>query len=65
MCKGTKKFQILTGIDGVAFYECYANRLTVEIAGQRVPFISKGDLIQNKMASGRAKDLIDVAELQK
>jgi hypothetical protein len=37
----------------------------VEIAGQRVPFISKGDLIQNKMASGRAKDLIDVAELQK
>jgi hypothetical protein len=60
-----KKIQILTGIDGVNFNECRMNRVEVEIGDLKVNFIGKGDLIRNKAASGRSKDLIDLAELQK
>ena len=60
-----RKIQVLTGIDGVAFTECYSRRVHVEISGRSVPFISKEDLIRNKIASGRPKDQIDVIELEK
>lgn len=60
-----RKIQVLTGIDGVFFDECYVKHVTKEIAGLSVHFISKDDLIKNKIASGRSKDLIDVIELQK
>lgn len=55
-----RKIQILTGIDGVNFNECLANRLYVEIGGMSLPFIGKQDLIRNKRAAGRPKDRIDV-----
>ena len=58
-----RKIQVLTGIDGVAFDECYARRIEVDLAGMKVKFISKADLILNKTVSARPKDCIDVAEL--
>jgi len=57
------KIQVLTGIDGVAFATAYANRLEIDLDGLRVPFIGFDDLLENKKASGRNKDLIDVDEL--
>ncbi len=60
-----RKIQILTGIDGVSFDECSLNRVEVDYHGQTIPFIGIQDLIRNKAASGRAKDLIDLEELQK
>lgn len=60
-----RKIQILTGIDGVAFEECYPQRTQVDYHGQTIPFIGRAELIRNKKASGRAKDLIDLDELQK
>lgn len=60
-----RKIQILTGIDGVTFEECRKGTVETEINGRRIKYIGKEDLIRNKAASGRAKDLIDVGELNK
>lgn len=60
-----KKIQVLTGIDGVTFQECYPNRVEIDYQGVKLRFISIDDLLRNKRASGRPKDLIDLGELKK
>lgn len=60
-----RKIQVLTGIDGVRFDECRRNRIEVQYQERMLKVIGKEDLIRNKAASGRPKDLIDLAELQK
>lgn len=60
-----RKIQLLTGIDGVDFDACYPNRVEVTYADLVLKFIGKGDLLINKQASGRSKDLIDFDELNK
>lgn len=57
------RIEILTGIDGVSFDECFADRLTVEIDGQMVNVISSKHLRKNKKASARHKDLDDLENL--
>jgi predicted nucleotidyltransferase len=59
------KIQVLTGIDGVRFDAAYRNRVEVELDGLRIPFIGIDDLLRNKEASGRGKDLIDLEELRR
>ena len=56
---------MLTGIDGVEFADAYYNRMDVDLDGLLVPFIGFEDLLQNKKASARSKDLIDVEELER
>ncbi len=60
-----RKIQILTGIDGVHFNECYEHRIEIQDAGLAMKFIARIHLLLNKAASGRPKDLIDLEELQK
>jgi predicted nucleotidyltransferase len=60
-----RKIQVLTGIDGVSFAQCHAGRLEVDLGGFRLKFIGKSDLLINKAASGRPKDLIDLEALKK
>lgn len=60
-----RKIQVLTGIDGVTFDDCYGRRVEVAVGGMGMKFIGKDDLIRNKTASARSKDLIDVEELGK
>ena len=57
------KIEVVTSIDGVTFEECFANRLTVEIEGITVAYLSLKDLRENKKASGRYKDLDDLQHL--
>jgi hypothetical protein len=59
------KIQVLTGIDGVTFEQCYAGKVDFDDAGLRIPFIGLEELLKNKAASPRGKDRIDLAELQK
>jgi predicted nucleotidyltransferase len=59
------KIQVLTGIDGVEFGSAYDKRISVELDGLSVPFIGIDDLLRNKEASGRSKDLIDLNELRR
>lgn len=57
------RIEVLTEIDGVAFADCYAARVTTEIDGQPVQLISREHLRINKRASGRHKDLDDLEHL--
>jgi len=59
------KIQVLTGIDGVDFEDAYANRIDAELDDLRIPFLGFDDLLKNKRASARSKDLIDVDELER
>ena len=59
-----RKIQVLTGIDGVSFEDAWKERVETEINGMLLKFLSKADLIQNKRATGRPKDQIDLLELE-
>ncbi|WKZ46890.1 MAG: hypothetical protein QY306_13820 [Anaerolineales bacterium] len=53
------RVDVLMGIPGVKFEECWKRRFDVDFDGLKVSFISKQDLIAAKRASGRPQDLID------
>jgi hypothetical protein len=57
------KIQVLTGIDGISFDQCRADRILVNVSGLQVPFIGFDALLANKAASPRSKDRIDLEEL--
>ncbi len=57
------RIELLTGIDGVAFDECFARRATAEIDDVDVNIISLEDLKANKRAAGRHQDLDDLEKL--
>ena len=59
-----RRFGFLTKIDGVDFVEAYEDKKEVELEGLMIPFLSKGHLIQNKEATGREKDKLDVRQLK-
>lgn len=58
------RIDILTSIDGVEFDEAWPNRLVAEVDGVTVPLLGRADLIRNKRAAGRPRDLADVAQLE-
>lgn len=57
------RIDLLTFLSGVSFQEAWATREQGEIAGLRVPIISKEMLKRNKTASGRSQDLADLEHL--
>jgi len=57
------RIEMLTGISGVSFAECYNERITDTIDGVQIPIISLRHLKENKLASGRGKDLVDLEHL--
>jgi len=57
------RIDITTAISGVSFKECYAKRIVDKIDGIEVNLISLKHLKANKKASGRPKDLNDLANL--
>jgi hypothetical protein len=58
------RIDILTSISGVSFQEAWKNKITGKYGEQAVNFIGKADLIRNKKASGRKKDMLDLEDLQ-
>ena len=58
------RIDLLTKIDGISFEQAWKNRNLQKIDDILVPVISLQDLIQNKLASGRPKDLSDVDVLR-
>jgi hypothetical protein len=59
------RIDILTSTIGVTFEECYKNKLVIETQGVAVNYIGLQDLIKNKKAVGRPKDLEDLQNLPK
>lgn len=58
------KIEILTGASGIEFEACYKRKKRLTLDGLKIDFISKNDLIANKKAAGRPKDLLDVDSLE-
>ena len=57
------RLEIITTIDGVTFAECYVERVRGELDGIEVSMISLPKLRENKKASGRTKDIMDLENL--
>jgi len=57
------RIDILNEISGVTFATAWKNRTSGELDGRRVQVIGLRDLRRNKRASGRTKDLLDLALL--
>jgi hypothetical protein len=59
------RIDILQHIDGVTFDEAWENRIEGLIDGE-IPaaVLSRGDLIRNKLATGREQDILDAKQLR-
>jgi hypothetical protein len=57
------RIDILTEISGVSWNAAWKGRTEVLIGGLRLPVLGRAELIANKRASGRPKDLRDVDAL--
>jgi hypothetical protein len=60
-----QRIDILTFASGLHFSDAYENRVYITIGNVQVPFISVDDLRTNKLATGRPRDIADVADLPK
>ena len=58
------RIDILTSIDGVEFDEAWPNRLVTRVDGVELAIIGREDLIRNKRAVARPRDLADIAQLE-
>jgi hypothetical protein len=58
------RIEMLNEVSGVSVDEIWQHRVLGDFEGLKVHFISLDDLRKNKKAAGRAKDLLDLAELQ-
>ena len=59
------RIDLLTGISGVTFDEAFTGSVETELDGLSVRMIGFDDLIKNKTASGRPKDIFDLQQLKK
>ena len=59
-----RRIDVLTGISGLSFAEAWPNRTEHIIEGLAVPFLGRDDLVRNKRAAGRPKDLADLDILE-
>ena len=57
------RIEVMTSVSGLSFEQAWARRQTTDWDGVAVPVIGLADLRRNKAASGRPKDLADLAEL--
>jgi hypothetical protein len=57
------RIDILTAISGVEFNRAWDRRVSIEMDGVCINVLGREDLIVNKRASGRPKDLVDADTL--
>lgn len=57
------RIDILTSVSGLTFEAAWQNRISIEIDGLTIPVIGLGDLIKNKLACARPKDIADALTL--
>ena len=57
------RIEVMTTIDGVNFSDCYSERVAADASGIEVSLISLPRLKQNKKASARSKDVMDLENL--
>lgn len=57
------RIDIMTGVSGLNFDVCYSRKITTQIGGLEMNYISLSDLKINKAATGRRQDLLDLDNL--
>jgi hypothetical protein len=63
MGRSPLQIDIINDADGIDIKECYMRRNILPVGGIEVSVISRNDLIKNKQASSRNRDLADVDNL--
>lgn len=58
------RLEILNDISGVSFEECWGSHDVLRFREVEIPVITIEKLLQNKKASGRQKDVLDLQMLQ-
>jgi len=58
------RIDLLTSISGVEFEAAWAGRVSLRLGDVDVMVIGRKELIENKRAAGRPRDVADVAELE-
>jgi hypothetical protein len=59
-----RRIDILTAVSGLDFEEAFSRAIAMEIEGITVRIPSVADLIRNKLASGRTRDIADAEALE-
>jgi hypothetical protein len=57
------RIELITGVSGIEFDECYTRSVVVEFDDLAVNIISLDDLKKNKRSAGRHKDLEDIEHI--
>lgn len=58
-----RRIDVLTGVSGIDFASAWAGRTFARFSDLTVPVLGREDLVANKRAAGRPKDLADLAVL--
>jgi len=58
------RIDVLVGLEGTTFEECYKTRIEETIDGVRINFIDRKNLIILKRSAGRPQDLADIDRLE-
>jgi len=59
-----RRIDILTAASGLRFEEAFEDSISVDIDGIQIHIPSRDDLIRNKRATGRTRDLADIEALE-
>lgn len=59
------RIDVLTSITGVTFAAAWRRRVRVRFGDVSVPVLGRAELLRNKRATARAKDLLDVERLER
>ncbi len=59
-----RRVDLLTFLSGLEFEEVWKRRVSMQIEGLTIPVLCLNDLIINKQATGRPKDIADLAVLE-
>ena len=58
-----QRIDVMTDISGVEFDEAWGSKVIQAVGSLDVPFLSRADLVRNKKAAGRTRDLADLEDL--
>jgi hypothetical protein len=58
------RIDLLTSISGIDFESAWSGRLRVRVGDLDVACLSREDFVKNKLATGRPRDIADVAMLE-
>ena len=60
-----RRIDLITGVSGLNFQEAWRDKVIQRVGIVEIPFLSRQDLVRNKRASGRPKDLADLEILER